>query len=563
MQLDSLFINLSLVLVLAAGVSLVMRLLRQPLIVGYILTGLLVGPLVLDIAGNESGFAVLSSIGVSLLLFMVGLELKPTIIQGLRKVVLKTAFLQVAIVGSIGAAAAKLLDFGLLESVVLGLCLAMSSTVIAVTLLQQKKEINRLFGQITIGVLIVQDLISASGKISLSTYGNGDGLSDMLLMLGRGLAFVLFLYVAAVVVFPRFTHLLEESKELMLLVAVGWALGISALCIKLGYSAEIGALFAGISLASLPIGTSLSARLRPMRDFFFVVFFVYIGASVNPNAVSGLWLPVVVFSVIVVVLKPFIIITLMGLQGYTKRASFKSGLALSQVSEFSLVFIAAALHHHYIGGAAYAALCITALVCFVGSSYLIKFDDALFTRLERHIRLFEHHVTRLEQKAATKSYPIVLFGYRKGGLEFMRTFKSLDKRFVVVDYDPEVAEIIERHQVDFVYGDALDTELLDEIQLEKSKFIVCTISDFGINEFLANWLKEHNPGAIFIGSADSAYEAALLYAHDASYVMTPHIIGSEKISNFIKRTGFKKSDFEKFKERHMKYLEAHFSTEPF
>ena len=563
MYMDTFFTNLSLVFVIAAGVSLLMRLLRQPLVVGYIITGLVAGPLVLDLTQHDNGFGILSAIGVSLLLFMVGLELRPAVLQGLRKVVLLTTFVQVAIVSVVGAVVAYSFDFGLLESLVLGLCLAMSSTIIVVTLLQQKKEITRLFGQISIGILIVQDLLSTSGKIALSTHGNGDGIMQLVLMLARGVAFITVIYGGGMILFPRIARLLEDSKELLLLVAVGWALGISALSARLGYSMEVGALFAGLSLANVDISHSISTRLRPMRDFFVVVFFIYVGATLTPEAVRDIWPAVIAFLGIVVILKPLTILGLMGLQGYTKRASFKTAMAMSQVSEFSLVFVAAALSHHYIGGAAYAALSLTALLSFIVSAYLIKYDDVLYSVLENKLRFFERRVTEYEQKSATRAYPTVLFGYRKGGLEFIRTFKSLNKRFVVVDYDPEVAEIIERHEVNFVYGDAMDLELLDELQLDKSKFVVCTISDFTINEFLAKWLKEHNPSAVFIGSADSAYDAAMLYASDASYVMTPHIIGSEKISNFIKRSGFGKSDFEKFKERHVKYLEAHFSSEPF
>jgi voltage-gated potassium channel Kch len=209
-----------------------------------------------------------------------------------------------------------------------------------------------------------------------------------------------------------------------------------------------------------------------------------------------------------------------------------------------------------------AVIGLTALITFAGSAYLMKYDDELYRMLEKHLRLFERKVTRFEQNGSLQNYSVVLFGYRKGGAEFIRTFRAMKKRFVVVDYDPDAVELIERQHVNFLYGDATDVELIDELNLHKSKLVVSTISDFATNEFLASWLKTNNPGAVFVASADTAYHAAHLYSEGAAYVMMPHFIGSEKISTFIKRTGFKKSEFNKFREKHLQYLETHYSEEP-
>jgi 23S rRNA U2552 (ribose-2'-O)-methylase RlmE/FtsJ len=248
--------------------------------------------------------------------------------------------------------------------------------------------------------------------------------------------------------------------------------------------------------------------------------------------------------------------------GYTKRASFKTAVALGQISEFSLVFVVACVHGSFARPEVQAVIGLTALITFAGSAYLMKYDDELYRMLEKHLRLFERKVTRFEQNGSLQNYSVVLFGYRKGGAEFIRTFRAMKKRFVVVDYDPDAVELIERQHVNFLYGDATDVELIDELNLHKSKLVVSTISDFATNEFLASWLKTNNPGAVFVASADTAYHAAHLYSEGAAYVMMPHFIGSEKISTFIKRTGFKKSEFNKFREKHLQYLETHYSEEP-
>ena len=562
MDTDTLFAQLSLVIALGAGVSLIMRLLHQPLIIGHIITGILAGPAVFHIIKDENGFTVLSTLGVALLLFIVGLELSLKIITRLSKVVFFTTFIQMSVVMAAGALLARALHFGLLESLIIGLCLAMSSTIIIITLLQQKKELARLFAQIAVGVLILQDLVATAAKITLAARSAGDTAIEVGLLLGRGVFFVGLLYIMSRTVLPRMVKFLESSKELLLILSIGWALGIATLFARLGFSVEVGALLAGMSLASLPFSHEVASRLRPMRDFFIIVFLITLGHTLVPEHIRSALGPALLFSLLVFILKPLVILATLGMQGYTKRASFKTALAMSQISEFSLVFIVAAAHHQYVSQSAQAALGLTALLTFAGSAYLIKYDDTLFTLLEKHLRFFERRVTKLEQKGAAQSYPIVLFGYRKGGGEFIRTFKNMGKRFVVVDYDPEAIELIEKQHVQFLYGDATDPELIEELGLAKSKLVVSTISDPVANEFLAHWLSEHNPSTVFVGSAETAYQAARLYSEGASYVMMPHFIGSEKISSFIKRTGFKKSEFSKFREKHLQYLETHYSEEP-
>ncbi len=559
---DALFIQLSLVIALGSGIAIVMRLLRQPLIIGHIITGILAGPVVFNIITDSHGFEFFSTFGVALLLFIVGLELSLKIISRLSKVVFVTTFFQMSTVALAGAVVARQLDFGRLESLIIGLCLSMSSTIIIITLLQQKKELMRLFAQIAVGVLILQDLVATAGKMTLSARSTGAAPLEVGLLIGRGFLCILLLYVLSKYVLPHFSRFLESSKELLFILSIGWALGVSLLFAKIGFSFEVGALLAGMSLAGLSFSHEVASRLRPMRDFFIVVFLITLGHSLAPADIRNTLWAALGFSLLVIILKPLVVLVILGLQGYTKRASFKTAIALSQISEFSLVFVVAAAHHNYVRPHVQAVIGLTALITFAVSTYLIKYSDDLYVLLEKRLRFFERKVTHLEQKNALQNYSVVLFGYRKGGAEFIRTFNAMKKRFVVVDYDPEAIELIEKQRINFLYGDATDVELIEELQLDKTKLVVSTISDFATNEFLAHWLKEHNPSAVFVTSAEDAYHAAHLYAEGAAYVMMPHFIGSEKISTFIKRTGFKKSEFNKFRQRHLQYIEAHYSEEP-
>jgi len=558
----SLFTELSVVVALGAIIAALMHRFKQPLIIGHIITGIIAGPAVLNIIHDGNTFSVFSNIGVALLLFIIGLELSIKVFSRLGPVVFTTAVAQVGSVTLVGMLTARLFHFGNLESFIIGLSLALSSTIIIVKLFNDKKEMTRLYAQIAVGVLLIQDMVATGGKIFLAAKSQGSGsVIDVALLLGRGILATVLLYMVSKYVLPRFTRALESSKELLLLFALGWGLGLATLFQKVGFSIEIGALFAGVSLASLPYAREMASRLKPLRDFFIVIFFITLGHSMVPSKLGSVVLPALVFVLVVMIIKPLSVLTTMGLLGYTKRASFKTAVAMSQVSEFSLVFLFAANEAGLASEKARAAITLVALITFAGSTYLMKYDDEIYSQLEEKLRLFERHTTKLEQRSSLQHFPIVLLGYRKGGAEFIRTFQNMKKRFVVVDYDPEAIEVLERQQINTLYGDVTDPELIEELNLEKTKLIVSTISDYNTNKFLAHWLNTKNPGAVFICNTDTAYHAARLYAEGAAYVMLPHFIGSEKISNFIKRSGFSKTEFHKFREKHLQYLESHYSEE--
>lgn len=562
MHASDLFIQLSTILILGSVITSILHFLRQPQIIGYLITGFIAGPLVLNLLGENNLLIDVSSIGIALLLFIVGLELNIQTLSRLKHVVLGTTILQVIFVSLVSAGAALLLGFGRLESFILGIALALSSTLIIVKVYTDKKELTRLYAQIAIGILILQDVIATGVKIFLASQKEGVvSWIDIGVLSGKALALFAGLYLLSKFVLPRIVSFIESSKELLLIATLGWALGVAAVFEYLGFSIEVGALFAGVALASLQYNQEIAARLKPLRDFFIVIFFITLAASVTSGQLNNIWLPVIIFSFIVIFIKPLVTLISMGIAGYTKRTSFKTAISLSQVSEFSFIFIASAASSGLASADTQALVLVVGIITFISSTYMMKYDDEIFNKLESRLQLFERKVTRLEQKEANANYPIVIFGYRKGGIEFIRTFKAMKKRFIVVDYDPEAIEQLEKHKAHFMYGDVTDLELIDELNLDKSKMMISTISNFATNEFLAQWLKANNPDAVLICSAENAEHAGELYNLGANYVMMPHFIGSEKISSFIKKSDFKRSEFNRFRDQHLKYIQTHLGEE--
>lgn len=552
MEHNSIFIQLSLVVVVGAIVSLIMRLLRQPLIMGYILTGILAGPTVFNFIGDQHTFETFSEIGIALLLFIVGLGLNMNVFRSLGKVALSTALSILLAVGASGFIASQLLGFAKGESLILGLAMFFSSTIIILKVLTDKKELNRLYGQLAIGVILLDDIVATLALVVVAAIGTSGNLSltEIGWLIGKGVLLALALVVVASKILPWLTRQFANSQELLFLFTVAWGFGVASMFDLVGFSMEVGALFAGVSMASLPYATEMSSRLKPLRDFFVILFFITLGSTFSFDGILSNIIPALVLSAIVVFGKPLFVMTSLGLLGYTKLTSFKAGIHLSQISEFSIILVVFAYSVGLVSEQASTLITLVALITIAASTYLMKYDDRLYVLWEERLRMFERRITK-EQKRPSLNYPLILFGYQKGGHEFVRTFRELKKRYVVVDYDPEVIEHLEEQGIRHAYGDATDPELLDEIGIDKAKLVVSTVTDLATNLSLLNTLRHENPHAVFICHADNYDHAAELYNLGATYVMLPHFIGSEQISAFIKRHGLSHQAFDQYRQKHL------------
>ena len=558
--MDTVFSGLSLIIVVAALMALVMRLINQPLIIGHILTGIIVGPAVLHIAKAPNTLALFSDLGIALLLFIIGLGLNPRVIKEVGRTASIVGGSQVLVITVLGFLAAKFFGLGNNASMFVGFSLAISSTIIILKLISDKKEQGRLYGKIAVSVSLVQDIIAIALVVFTSASSHQSiAYGSLLSLLIKALVAGWVIYAVSFRILPRFHHVIAESQEFLFLFAIAWGLGSAALFQKIGLSTEIGALLAGICLAPLPSAPEIGARLRPLRDFFLVVFFIALGSKLTLSSIGAHLGLIIAGVVIAAILKPLVAMSVLGFLGYTKRTSFKAAISLAQVSEFSIVLIIIALNKGLINSDIVSAIVFMTLISIAASTYMITFSDQLFGVFENYLGMFERRKAQSELKPEA-SNELVLFGYQRGGHEFINLFKKLKKKYVVIDYDPEVIDVIEERKLNYLYGDATDVELLEEAGVEHAKLIVSTIPDHQTNMVLLNYLKTKNPQAIVIIHADDPYEAAKLYEAGASYVILPHYLGSQKISEFINKSGLSKSTFRKQRVRHLEYLEKHYGA---
>jgi Kef-type K+ transport system membrane component KefB len=555
------FTEISLLIALAAGMAMLMRALKQPLIIGHILTGLLVGPTFFGVVQSPEAIELLGEFGIVLLLFIVGLGLNPRIIKEIGKTAVLTGVGQVCFTVLFAFLMTTSLGYTTTEAAYISVALAFSSTIIILKLLSDKKEQNKLYGKISIGFLLVQDVIVAFALVYASAAGASLSAGDVGRLILQGL-FV----IGSVALLTKFVVLplgkfLSRSQELLFLFAIAWGFGIGALFYELGFSVEIGALIAGVALANMTYAQEVASRLKPLRDFFLIIFFISLGNRLEIVNVAEYLGPAVMLSLLVLIGNPIIVMTILGLLGYTKKTGFKAGLAVAQISEFSLVFLLVGQRTGQIDDSILAIITLVALMTIAASTYMITYSDQLYKMLEPYLGIFERSKRQAEHESH-RQFDAVLFGYKRGGNEFIKVLRKLTKRYVVVDYDPDVTDELERKRIPYIYGDATDPELLDEIDLSKVKLVISLASDFDTNVQLLRYLEHANPSTVVICHADTSEQAALLYGYGASYVMMPAFIGSEKVSSFIKRNGFSKREFKQYRDKHILYLQEDYEPKP-
>lgn len=555
------FSELSLLIALAAGIALIMRALRQPLIIGHIFTGLIVGPSLLGIVESPETITLMGEFGIALLLFIVGLGLNPKVIKEVGKVAVFTGLGQVTFTILLASVMTRALGYSGAEVLFISVALAFSSTIIILKLISDKKDQNKLYGKISIGFLLVQDVIAAFALVAASAAGSGELNSERVgVLAGTGVALSAGVFLLTYLAVRPLSKFLARSQEMLFLFAIAWGFGVATVFYELNFSLEVGALIAGVALANMSYAQEVASRLKPLRDFFLIVFFIALGSSLNLGNFLDYIGPALALSGLVLFGNPIIVMTIMGLLGYTKKTSFKAGLAVAQISEFSLIFLLIGQRGDLVSQDIVATVTVVAIITIAVSTYAITYSDKLYEQFQRYLSLFERRKVKKEREEH-KAYDAVLFGYQRGGQDFVRVFKKVAPRFVVVDYDPDAIDILERRQIPYMYGDATDVELLEELNVGKARLVATVMTDHNTNLALLSYLEKNNPGAVFICSADTYEEAAELYGLGASYVMLPHYIGSEKISAFILHSGLKKNEFKKYRDKHLRYIQTHFEPE--
>jgi len=423
-------------------------------------------------------------------------------------------------------------------------------------LLSDKKDLEKLYGKISIGFLLVQDIFviillmvisSFSGNLSMDNLSFGSILGGILLIGG----FVLI----SIYVLPSLSKFFAKSQEFLFLFSIGWGLGLASLFHYMGFSMEIGALVAGIALSMSPFHYEISSKMRPLRDFFIILFFILLGSQMVFGNINELIAPAIIFSLFILIGNPLIVMIIMGLLGYKKKTGFQAGFTVAQISEFSLILIALGVSVGHLTNEILSLVTIVGLITISGSTYLILYSDKIYPYLSKYLSIFERKKVKEDEQEA-KDYDIILFGYNRIGYDLLQSFKKLKKKFLVVDYNPETTLKLAKKKIECRYGDVDDEEFLNALNLTKTKMIVSTIPEFETNLLLINKIRQINKDAIVIVVSHNIKEATTLYNHGATYVIMPHFLGGSHASMMIHKHGLNLNEFLKEKRKHLRQLKT-------
>lgn len=550
----SLFFELSLIIVVAAALSGLMRLLKQPIVIGYVLTGLLLGPQFLNLIKSTETVSIFSEMGIAILLFIVGLHLSPNELRDLGKNVFTTGFIQVALTSFIGFVVCRIFNFSVTESLYLGVALSFSSTIIVLKLLSDKRDLEKLYGRITIGILLFQDIVAAIALILSSSFSNGGGeLATFVLLLVKGIALTIIISLLGVYVLPTLSTFFAKSQEYLFLFSLAWGFGLGALFGFLGFSIEIGALVAGVSLSISPYSQEISSKLKPLRDFFVVIFFILIGSKISFTNFDEIAVPLVFLVLFVVVIKTLIVTFVLELFSYSRKTSFFSGISLSQISEFSLILMMLGLRFGHVSEKVLSLVTILSFISISLSTYLTIYVEKMYPYFVSIISVFEKKKVRPDA-VQNITYDVILFGCNRSGYDFIKIFKYFGRKFLAVDFDPDIIKLLSSRGISCVYGDAEDGEFLDDINVSSAKIVVSTIPEYETNSFLVTKVRSENKDSIVFVISYNIDEAIKLYDKGATYVILPHFIGGEFAAKLTTEAGFSIEKLRHKREEHLKYL---------
>ena len=515
-----------------------MKLLRQPLLLGYILAGVAIGPVGLGLITDHADITTIAEIGLILLLFMIGLEIDVrAMLEAGRKVIIP-GLLQFPLSVAIAYGVLFLLDslhisvgVGNYARLYIAIAVSLGSTMIVVKLLFDKMEIDTLSGRITIGILIFQD-IWAIVVLAIQPNLNNPEILSIARTFGLGALLVVAALLTSRFVLPHIFRAAAKLPELVLVLSMGWCflVALVAALPTVGLSMEMGALIAGISLATFPYNIDVVAKATVVRDFFITLFFVALGMVIPLPTPVVLGVALMVVG-IVFLLRALGVFGLLYLVGSGLRVSNLATINLSQMSEFSLVVLSLGVNFGHIEADTLTyGIWVFALLA-VSSTYCIMYSHGLQTylsRVEKAVGIRD--ITGVDDDAKlARRHNIVIVGFFRVASEFLKEIQQrqphLLEELLVVDFNPEVKQKLDEMGVDCLYGDVSNLDTLHHANLHDAKIVLCTISDTFLkgatNEKLMQIVRGIAPEASVVITADTSAQARHLYACGADYVLQP------------------------------------------
>jgi len=585
-------LDIGITIVAATALGFMAKSFRQPLILAYVLAGVVVGPSFLKLITEKEVIDILAQFGIALLLFIVGLELDLKRLTDVGRVSIGCGLGQIIITFLFGYVLAQFMGFTGYEPFYIAFALTISSTMVVVKLLSDKNELDTLHGKIVLGTLLVQDIVTIMVLATLPTLGSfkPDVLIGSAL---TGIGLISFAIVSSRFILPFFTRFAAESTELLFLFSLTWCF-LFASFTYLAFlnlvvhdmpnyamnAIPIGALLAGISLASFPYNLEIVGRIRPLKDFFLTLFFASLGMQItigvsqleltnvndfadslvrliNLTIQSPLTRDVVILSLYVLIGTTLIMLVITTLFGYGKRTAFLTAISLAQISEFSLILALQGQALGHINGRIFSLIAGVAIITITVSSYFIMYDRQLcriFLPLLGILDRIPKGRELIDVPPKSKEH-IIVCGCHRMGLRIVETLRKMNESFLVVDYNPDIIKKLMSQRIPCIYGDVDDPEVLERIGLKDANAVISTIPEQEANLLVIYETKRRNSATLVFITAENIAQALELYNAGADYVLLPKMVSGDRASELLRTVGSDRQKMERIREDHIFKLE--------
>jgi len=538
---DSMTLIIDIVIIISASFlfGIFAHKLKQSVIIAYIFVGILVGPHGLGLINMVGEVNSLAEIGVALLMFVIGVEFKFSHIGRIWKIIIFGGIFQITFVIASVYAISISIGYTTFSAVILGMVGAISSTMLVVKILTEKREMDLLHSRIMVGLLIIQDLavvIMVFFIINFEQIANGNTL-DFLKVLGISIASVAAIVIIGRKLLPKVMYLIVKmkSKEMFLLSIFSFSIGISVTTHLLGLSISLGAFIVGFMLSEAEYNREISAQIRPLKDIFIVIFFVSVGLFIDPKIILN-DIPMVFFIVTIMMFGKFIACALpTWVFGYDGKTAVKVGMGMMQIGEFSFVMLTMGKQHGYLSSSLFSSTTAAALISIMLTPLAINQADKVhrfFTKslpLGKLLRHIPHYKSpnKKDDKNKLEGH-VIICGFGRSG---STVAKALDKKYelVIIDHDIQKLEKIKLLNYKYQYGDAINHHLLIKASIATAQILILTIPDINAKTIATRYAKVYNPEIIVIARARSEIEKGELQQIGVDHVIIPQTLEAIEI----------------------------------
>jgi len=528
---------------------------KQPLIIAYLATGVIIGPNIgLKLITNQESIQTVAEIGLILLLFVIGLEIDLKKMASGGAAVLLTGALQVPICIALGLGFFYVLGVQNAphnyELLYLAACMSLSSTLVVVKILNDKFELDTLPGRITLGVLVIQDLW-AVGMLAVQPNILNPNLVPLLGSLWRGALLVVGGFALSKYVLPYLFRMVAKAPELVLVSALGWCFFLAGAASLIGLSREMGALIAGVSLSTFPYNVDVVAKAVSIRDFFVTLFFVALGMQITIPSLHVLEVALAA-SVFVIVSRVVVVPMLYALR-LGLRTSIVPAINLAQVSEFSIVIASLGVTLGQIRQDVLTIVIVTFAVTSVVSTYMINFSHPIqkvLTAGFKALGLKDLDAAALASQVGEEAphQPVIFLGFFRDTSSILYEFehegtaeesREFIEKILVIDFNPAVMRELRRKNIKCVYGDIAHADTLRHAGVEHAQLVVSSITDDVLrgtsNMRLMNSVHTHAPNARVVLTSDHIPEALRFYEQGADFVFIPRLYSAAACARILRK----------------------------